>query len=110
MTFAELDVALGDTGRRSLATRLFCALADALDYSQSGINLDDFETQSGYVRTNIRAVASALRDHGVIDIYYYDQNSDDEAALMSNHSPRGRWSKQHYRLTETVKTLLKRTT
>jgi len=108
MTFTELDVALGDTGRRSLATRLFCALADALDDSRKGINLDDFETQSGYVRTNIRAVASALREHGVIDIYYYDESSDDEAALMSNRSPRGRWSKQHYRLTETVKILLRR--
>lgn len=108
MTFTELDVVLGDTGRRSLATRLVCVLADALDDSRNGINLDDFEMQSGYVRTNIRAVASALREHGVIDIYYYDESSDDEVALMSSRSPRGRWSKQHYRLTDSVKILLRR--
>ncbi|MBK0098852.1 hypothetical protein IBT49_22915 [Erwinia sp. S63] len=108
MTFAELDDVIGQTGRRSLATRLVFMLADALDQYRKGINLDDFEKQSGFVRTNIRAVASALREHGVIDIYYYDENSSDELCLMSPTSPRGRWSKQHYRLSGPVKTLFKR--
>jgi len=108
MTFTELDDLLGQTGRRTLASRLVFTLADALDNNLQGINLDEFEVQSGYVRTNIRAVASMLREHGVIDIYYYDVNSDDEASAMSQQSPRGRWSKQHYRLANSVKTLLKR--
>lgn len=108
MTFTELDEALGHTGRRSLAMRLVCALADALDDSRNGINLDDFEKQSGFVRTNIRAVASALRKHGVIDIYYYDENSEEGTCLMSQNSSRGRWSKQHYKLANNVKTLLRR--
>lgn len=108
MTFAELDYVIGLTGRRSLATRLVCILADALDENRKGINLDDFEKQSGFVRTNIRAVASALRQHGVIDIYYYDGHSNGEVGLMTQAPPRGRWSKQQYRLSDPVKTLLKR--
>ncbi|WP_058973828.1 hypothetical protein [Type-D symbiont of Plautia stali] len=108
MTFTELNDVLGLTGRRSLASLLVFTLADALDNNLRGINLDDFEAQSGYFRTNIRAVASTLREHGVIDIYYYDVNSDDGACLLSPQSPRGRWSKHHYRLADSVKTLLKR--
>lgn len=108
MTFTELDEVLGQTGRRSLASRLVSTLADALDDNRKGINLDDFEKQTGFVRTNIRAVASALREYGVINIYYYDENSEDDSSLMSPGVPRGRWSKQHYRLSGSVRALLKR--
>lgn len=108
MTFTELDTALADTGRRSLASRLVFALADSLDNNLSGLNLDEFERQSGYIRTNIRTVASALKESGIIDIQYYDDAAqENETILMSNVS-RGRWSKQHYSLTDSVRNLLRR--
>lgn len=108
MTFTELDKALGETGRRSLATRLVFALADALDGDHSGLDLDEFEQQSGYVRTNIRTVASALKKLGVIDIQYYDDNSTVNDRFSDQNISRGRWSKQHYRLADPVRNLLRR--
>lgn len=108
MTFGELDSALGSTGRRSLATRLIFSLADALDDNRSGINLDDFEKQSGFVRTNIRSVASALREQGVLEIVYYDENVSEVDQNPEKNTPRGRWSKQRYRLSDEVLKLLRR--
>lgn len=108
MTFIELEAALGSTGRRSLATRLVFALADALDNERSGLTLDEFELESGYVRTNIRAVASALKEQGIINIYYYDDIDAIDAHFPEDNVSRGRWSKQQYRLTDPVKQLFKR--
>ncbi|WP_313618998.1 hypothetical protein [Pantoea septica] len=108
MTFIELDAALGKTGRRSLALRLVFALADALDNERSGLDLDEFEKQSGYIRTNIRAVASALKELNVIDIYYYADNVTGDGHQVKETVSRGRWSKQHYRLSNAVRKLLKR--
>jgi len=108
MTFTELDTALGKTGRRSLASRLVFALADALDNERSGLDLDEFEKQSGYIRTNIRAVASALKELSVIDIYYYAENLTGDDYQAKESVSRGRWSKQHYQLSNSVRKLLKR--
>ncbi len=108
MTFTELDAALGETGRRSLATRLIFALADALDSDHSGLDLDEFEQQSGYVRTNIRTVASVLKKLGVIDIHYYDDDGTGVYRTSAQNISRGRWSKQHYRLADPVRILFKR--
>lgn len=108
MTFTELDNALADTGRRSLASRLVFALADGLDNNLSGLSLDEFESQSGYIRTNIRSVAGALKESGIIDIQYYDDGVSETETIVMGSVSRGRWSKQHYSLTQTVKTLLRR--
>lgn len=108
MTFTELDNALADTGRRSLASRLVFALADGLDKNLSGLNLDEFEKQSGYIRTNIRSVAAALKESGIIEIQYYDDRGPENEAIVMGRVSRGRWSKQHYSLTDSVKTLLRR--
>lgn len=110
MTFTELDNALADTGRRSLASRLVFALADGLDKNLSGLNLDDFEKQSGYIRTNIRSVAASLKESGIIEIKYYDDSVPENETIVMGSVSRGRWSKQHYSLTDTVKALLKRQT
>jgi len=82
MTFTELDNALADTGRRSLASRLVFALADGLDKNLSGLNLDDFEKQSGYIRTNIRSVAASLKESGIIEIKYYDDSVPENETIV----------------------------
>lgn len=108
MTFTELDVHIADTGRRSLATRLVFALADCLDADIPGIDLDDFQQLSGYTRTNIRAAASMLKDAGVIDIDYYRESGTEKERVPMAESAGNRWVKQHYRLSQAVKLLLKR--
>jgi hypothetical protein len=108
MTFIELDTVIANTGRRSLAARLVFTLADCLDNKINGIDLDVFEATSGYTRTNIRAVASFLKDAGVIEIDYYRVIGEDEKRITLTASAKNRWAKLHYRLSKEVVRLLNR--
>lgn len=108
MTFQELDCILRSTGRRSLAGSLVFALADSLDNGADGIDLDVYEQYSGFVRTNIRAVASALEKAGVIDIFYYQELQSGQVRELHTTNYHARWAKQHYRLSHPVRVLLKR--
>ena len=108
MTFTELDDIVAETGRRALASRMIVVLLDALDQGDEGIELDRFENDSGYVRTNIRTVAQLLRNKGVIDVFYYREAAGKEMRAYTSESTAGRWAKQHYRLTSAVRKLYRR--
>lgn len=108
MTFHELDCILHSTGRRSLAGSLVFTLADTLDDGADGMDLDDYEQFSGFVRTNIRSVASALERAGVIHIFYYQEPRSGQVRELHTSNCHARWAKQHYRLSQAVRDLLRR--
>lgn len=108
MTFTELDGAFAATGRRALAAHLVCTLLDNLDIEQNGIDLDDYEASSGYVRTNIRAVCQSLRQAGIVDVYYYRTPAPNQSRVLTRLATGGRWTKQHYRLNDEVRKLFRR--
>lgn len=108
MTFTELDDIIAGTGRRALASRIIVALLDNLDQGYVGIDLDRFEKDSGYVRTNIRNVAMSLREKGVVEVFYYRDTADPGAREYTTESTSGRWAKQQYRLSSDVSSLFRR--
>ncbi|WP_455865332.1 hypothetical protein [Pantoea agglomerans] len=108
MTFTELDGAIAATGRRALAAHLISTLLDNLDNDQDGIDLDAYELSSGYVRTNIRAVSQSLRQAGIVDVYYYRTPAPEQSRILTQIAAGGRWTKQHYRLSNDVRTLFRR--
>lgn len=108
MTFIELETFISNTGRRTLASRLVYTLADGLDQNLNGIDLDVFESVSGYTRTNIRSAASLLKESGVIDIYYYREPEGEGERTFLSENAKNRWAKQHYKLSKPVIALLNR--
>lgn len=106
MTFTELDHLINESGRRSLASRLISSLLDALDAGEDNISLDVFESNTGYARTNIRAVASFLSNAGVIKILYSNASSHDQH--LHAEAKRGRWARHHYTLAKHVRELHRR--
>lgn len=106
MTFQQLDSLIAASGRRSLASSLVAHIIDAMDQNLVGLDLDEFQKDTQYIRNNITAVASYLHAHGIIDVLYF---RDGEGERSYDHENKyGRWAKQHYRVTETVRRLYRR--
>lgn len=106
MNFQELDTLIANSGRRSIASSLLACLLDASDSGSKGLDLDDFQSRTGFIRNNITSVASYLQRHELIIILYYRDTTEERDYVSSNSF--GRWAKQHYQLTQTLKGLFHR--
>lgn len=108
MTFSGLEKTITSSGRRSISSSLLAYLLDAFDNGFDGIDLDLFQSNTGYVRTNITQVANYLKDKGIILIYYYRDQGDKNNRDYIEENIFGRWGKQHYKLTSDVLRLYRR--
>ncbi|MDU3074779.1 MAG: hypothetical protein E7B29_00375 [Mixta calida] len=108
MTFTELDTLITGSGRRSIASALIAFLLDSLDHGSDGVDLDEFEKQTGFIRTNITRVAGYLQASNLICILYYRESESTGKRTFVETNTYGRWAKQHYRLTPVLKTLYRR--
>lgn len=106
MNFQELDSCIAGSGRRSIASALIAYILDALDDGQDGVDLDTFQSHTRFVRNNVTRVASYLQICGIIHVLYYrDGTAERQYELVNNY---GRWAKQHYKLSASVKELYRR--
>lgn len=108
MKFSELEIIITSSSRRSIASMLVAYLLDAIDNGTDGVDLDFFQSETGYIRTNITPVANYLKEQGIILIYYYRHNVDISNREYIEDNIFGRWAKQHYKLTSDVLNLYKR--
>ena len=108
MRFSELEIIITSSGRRSIASMLVAYLLDAFDNGADGVDLDFFQSETGYIRTNITQVASYLKEQGIISIYYYRDSIDKDNREYIENNIFGRWAKQHYKLTTDILNLYKR--
>lgn len=106
MNFQYVDSLVDGSGRRSIASSLIAHLLDSIDNGEQGLDLDTFQERTHFIRNNITSTASYLQSHGIIQILYFRDNTDERQYSELNRH--GRWGKQHYRLSGLLKKLYRR--
>ena len=108
MTFLELDDIISRCRRRSIASALVACLVDALDRGEDGLDLDAFQAQRQFVRNNVTSVAAYLQECGVLEISFYKEADENTGRVFVKNNVYGRWAKQHYHLSTSLKSLYQR--